>query len=216
MLFSESEASLVALLPIKPFSARQASRVWKKTEADTRSILDRLSSRGILIDSEQPDGSTLYSLPPPMAGFFEFSLMRVRDDVDQKVLSELFYQYLNVEEAFIRDLFVRGETQIGRVFVHEPSPGRPWGIVVRVSHNRRVRSASRRWTGRLSFAALVRPRLTSGSLVRLQRVNACTPQRNSSYPAFGEEAMYVLQEPPFLACSAVHDSYVVVVAADIL
>ncbi|HLP14997.1 MAG TPA: 4Fe-4S dicluster domain-containing protein, partial [Bacteroidota bacterium] len=68
-----------------------------------------------------PDGSTLYSLPPPMAGFFEFSLMRVRDDVDQKVLSELFYQYLNVEEAFIRDLFVRGETQIGRVFVHEPS-----------------------------------------------------------------------------------------------
>ncbi|HLP17426.1 MAG TPA: (Fe-S)-binding protein, partial [Bacteroidota bacterium] len=99
MLFSESEASLVALLPIKPFSARQASRVWKKTEADTRSILDRLSSRGILIDSEQPDGSTLYSLPPPMAGFFEFSLMRVRDDVDQKVLSELFYQYLNVEEA---------------------------------------------------------------------------------------------------------------------
>ncbi|MBC8442157.1 MAG: hypothetical protein H8D87_21025 [Deltaproteobacteria bacterium] len=40
-------------------------------------------------------------LPPPMAGFFEFSMMRVRHDIDQKVLGELFYQYLNVEEDFI-------------------------------------------------------------------------------------------------------------------
>ena len=61
-----------------------------------------------------------YVLPPPMAGFFEFSLMRVRDDIDQKLLSELFYQYLNVEDDFIRELFTRGETQLGRAFVHEP------------------------------------------------------------------------------------------------
>jgi ferredoxin len=56
-----------------------------------------------------------------MAGFFEFSLMRIRDDIDQKVLSELFYQYMNVEEDFIRDLFTRGQTQLGRTFVHEPA-----------------------------------------------------------------------------------------------
>jgi ferredoxin len=47
--------------------------------------------------------------------------MRVRDDIDQKILSELFYQYLNVEEDFIRELFTRGETQLGRTFVHEPA-----------------------------------------------------------------------------------------------
>jgi hypothetical protein len=35
--------------------------------------------------------------PPPMAGFFEFSMMRLRTDVDQQVLGELFYQYMNVE-----------------------------------------------------------------------------------------------------------------------
>jgi ferredoxin len=56
-----------------------------------------------------------------MAGFFEFSLMRVRDDIDQKVLSELFHQYMNVEEDFIRELFTRGETQLGRTFVREPA-----------------------------------------------------------------------------------------------
>jgi ferredoxin len=56
-----------------------------------------------------------------MAGFFEFSLMRVREDLDQKVLSELFYQYINVEEDFIKALFTEGETRLGRVFVHEPA-----------------------------------------------------------------------------------------------
>ena len=59
-------------------------------------------------------------MPPPMAGFFEFSLMRVRNDIDQKALSELFYEYMNVEEDFIKSLFAHGETQLGRVFVHEP------------------------------------------------------------------------------------------------
>jgi hypothetical protein len=42
-----------------------------------------------------------------MQGFFEFSLMRVRHDIDQKILSELFYEYLNVEEDFIRQLFTQ-------------------------------------------------------------------------------------------------------------
>jgi len=56
-----------------------------------------------------------------MAGFFEFSMMRVRNDINQKVLSELFYQYLNEEEDFIRELFTLGETQLGRTFVNEPA-----------------------------------------------------------------------------------------------
>ena len=69
---------------------------------------------------EGPDG-TVYVLPPPMAGFFEFSMMRVRDDIDQQLLSELFYQYITVEDDFILSLFTHGETQLGRVFVNEPA-----------------------------------------------------------------------------------------------
>ena len=119
MLFSEKEAELVSLIPIKPFTAKKAGGIWKMDPASTQKVLVELADRGILIDIEQ-DGESVYVLPPPMAGFFEFSLMRVRDDIDQKVLSELFYEYLNVEEDFIRDLFTRGETQLGRTFVHEP------------------------------------------------------------------------------------------------
>jgi formate hydrogenlyase subunit 6/NADH:ubiquinone oxidoreductase subunit I len=34
-------------------------------------------------------------------------------------LAELYYQYLNVEEDFVKNLFAGGETQLGRVFVNE-------------------------------------------------------------------------------------------------
>lgn len=118
MLFSEQEAELVAVLPIKAFTAETASKRWKHDLATTQHILDELASRAILLDSEQR-GQKMYVLPPPMAGFFEFSLMRVRQDIDQKILSELFYQYLNVEEDFIKALFTDGETQLGRTFVQE-------------------------------------------------------------------------------------------------
>jgi len=120
VLFSEKEAQLVSLLPIKPFTAEKASRIWKLDLNTTQKILDALADRALLVDIEQ-NGKQEYALPPPMAGFFEFSMMRVRDDIDQKALAELFYQYLNVEEDFIRELFTRGETQLGRVFVNEPS-----------------------------------------------------------------------------------------------
>ena len=119
IMFSEKEAGLVSLLPIKPFTTKKASQIWKYSLADSQKILDTLADRAILVDIVQ-NGRTVYTLPPPMAGFFEFSLMRVRKDLDQKLLSELFYQYLNVEEDFIRDLFTRGDTQLGRTFVHEP------------------------------------------------------------------------------------------------
>lgn len=118
VLFSEREAKLVSLLPIKPFSDKKAAGIWKIALNDARVILNDLADRGILLDYEN-NGETTYSLPPPMAGFFEFSLMRYRNDIDQKTLSELFYQYINVEEDFIKNLFLDGETQLGRTFVNE-------------------------------------------------------------------------------------------------
>ena len=120
VLISEKEADLLSTLPIKPFTARKAAGIWKMKEEDARSVLDELASRAILVDIEQ-NGETVYTLPPPMAGFFEFSMMRYRKDVDQKTLAELFYQYMNVEEDFIRELFTDGETQLGRTFVQEPA-----------------------------------------------------------------------------------------------
>ena len=54
-----------------------------------------------------------------MAGFFEFSMMRTRQDIDQKLLAELYYQYINEEEDFIKELFYSTDTKLGRVYVQE-------------------------------------------------------------------------------------------------
>lgn len=119
VLMSEREAELISLLPIRPFKAETAARAWNMPLAQAQSKLDELAGRALLLDILGEQGYQ-YVLPPPMAGFFEFSLMRLRDDLDQHLLSELFYQYLNVEEDFIRSLFIGGETQMGRIFVQEP------------------------------------------------------------------------------------------------
>jgi len=119
ILLSEKEAFLISRLPIKPFSEEKARKAWYMNESETRKLLDNLCSRGFLVDIEI-DGKSTYTLPPPMAGFFEFSMMRIRENIDQKLLSELLYQYITVEENFIKALFTDGETQLGRTFVHEP------------------------------------------------------------------------------------------------
>lgn len=118
LLFTEKEAQLAAQLPIRPFSAKTAGRIWKLSEAESEAVLEKLAGKAILLDIEK-DGRKEYVLPPPMVGFFEFSLMRTRNDIDQKLLSELYYQYLNVEEDFIKDLFLGTETRFGKAFVYE-------------------------------------------------------------------------------------------------
>jgi ferredoxin len=122
LLFSEREASLVAQLPIKPFDVATAARAWKMPEAEAQKVLDALADRAILVDIEH-HGRWTYVLPPPMAGFFEFSMMRVRGDLDQRLLSELLHQYINVEDDFVKALFLDGDTQMGRVFVDEEALG---------------------------------------------------------------------------------------------
>lgn len=118
ILFSEKEAALVAQLPIRPFTAKKAAAIWGLSPAEANKILSTLASRCILLDMES-SSDTLYMLPPPMAGFLEFSMMRTREDIDQHLLGELFYQYMNVEEDFVKQLFFSTETRLGRVFVNE-------------------------------------------------------------------------------------------------
>ena len=128
-LFDEKEAELVSLLPIRPFKADKAARAWSMDVKSARKILDELASRAILVDIEK-NGEYLYCLPPPMAGFFEFSMMRLRNDVNQKALSELFYQYINTEEDFIRSLILDGETPLGRIFPQEQALPKENGLEV--------------------------------------------------------------------------------------
>lgn len=119
VLFTEKEAQMVSKLPIRPFTIAKASKIWGMSQLETEKFLDSLCDKALLVDSLH-NGVRKFVLPPPMIGFFEFSLMRTRGDIDQKLLSELYHQYINVEEDFIKSLFDGLETPLGRVLVQEP------------------------------------------------------------------------------------------------
>lgn len=119
ILYTETEAKWVALLPVRPFTAEKAAKIWNISTGEADTFLEHLCQKALLVDSFYK-GERQYAMPPPMAGFIEFTLMRTRGDIDQKYLSELYYQYMNVEEDFVKDLFFATETRLGRVFVQEP------------------------------------------------------------------------------------------------
>jgi ferredoxin len=143
LLFTPQEARLAALLPLLPFDAAKAARIWKVSQKRAEDILEKMAARGLMFDILKDSGRRLYVLPPPMAGFFEFSLMHIRRDIDQAELSRLFYEYINVEEDFIKDLFLSGRTSLGRVFVQEPAlPATATQILDYESAGEVIRSAS--------------------------------------------------------------------------
>jgi Pyruvate/2-oxoacid:ferredoxin oxidoreductase delta subunit len=119
VLFTENEAKQMSQLPIRPFGLEKAAKIWGVSPAQAETILDHLCEKGLMVDSLNK-GVRQFVLPPPMIGFFEFALMRTRGDIDQKYLSELFCQYIDVEEDFIKSLFFELDTKLARVFVQEP------------------------------------------------------------------------------------------------
>lgn len=124
ILLNEREAELVSKLPIRAFTAETAAKRWEMPVQEATDILDSLARRALLVDILKGE-TTHYILPPPMAGFIEFSMMRIREDIDQHSLGQLLHQYMNVEEEFIRALFFETDTKIVRAFVNEPALSQP-------------------------------------------------------------------------------------------
>ncbi len=77
VLYTEKEAKWVALLPVRPFTLKKAARIWGTTEAKAEKVLDHLCEKALLVDSTYR-GVRRFVMPPPMAGFIEFALMRTR------------------------------------------------------------------------------------------------------------------------------------------
>jgi ferredoxin len=117
ILFSEDEAAKVSKLPIRPFVVEEASKRWGLTDEESKKVLDKLADKGLLLDMEH-NGIQTYILAPTMAGFFEFSLMRTDGRFNQKLLSELFYQYINEEDDFVAKALMQ-KTSIARTFINE-------------------------------------------------------------------------------------------------
>lgn len=120
ILYTEDEARLAAVMPWKPVSARHMARRLGESEQDVRAKLDRMAEKGVVFDLVDPSsGKTRYVLAPPVVGFVEFSMMRVRDDIDQKRIAQIWDSYLTTDRSFADAVFGVANGQLGRTLVHE-------------------------------------------------------------------------------------------------
>jgi ferredoxin len=119
-LFTEEECRVAAGIPLRLASLRSIARNAKLSDDATRTILDRLVRKGLVVDLPRDGRSTVYFLNPTVIGFFEFSMMRVRDEIDQRRVSELMWSYMRDDPdlGFMR-MLGEGETFIARPLVNE-------------------------------------------------------------------------------------------------
>ena len=90
-LFTEEECRVAAGITLRLASLGAIARNAKLPEDKTRTVLDKLVTKGLVVDLPREGRSTVYYLNPTIVGFFEFSMMRVRDDIDQKKVAELMW-----------------------------------------------------------------------------------------------------------------------------
>jgi len=127
LLFSDEEAAIAAALPYGFSSTARIARLSGRKAEELEPVLDRMADRGLLFDVRK-NGKAYWYLNPLVIGFFEFSMMRIRPDLDQKHLAHLIHEYAFEDPArgFMQELGKGGETQLFRPLVHEQnSAGEP-------------------------------------------------------------------------------------------
>lgn len=120
LLYAEDEARTAAAMPWAPIGAGRLAARLGEPEDDVRARLDRMADKGLVFDFIQADtGKVRYVLAPPVVGFFEFTMMRVRPDLDQKAAARALHGVMFEDRSFADALFGQGEAVLGRALVHE-------------------------------------------------------------------------------------------------
>lgn len=117
LLFSPGEAELARHIPTRFISSEVLSHKLGTPADELGQKMIEMARRGLVIDIEQ-NGQRYLSLSPVVAGFFEFTFMRTRDDLPMGELARLFDEYTHENDRFSRSVH-QGQTQIGRSLIRE-------------------------------------------------------------------------------------------------
>jgi len=119
-LYTPEEAELASQLPLKFSTLGSLSRRLKIPADQLRARLEPLCDKGLVMDLTL-GGKVRYVLVPSMVGFFEFSMMRRRDNMDQHKLGELYHRLMLEEDDFVGQFTNGAPTNIFQTLVHEES-----------------------------------------------------------------------------------------------
>ncbi|RMF21889.1 MAG: 4Fe-4S ferredoxin, partial [Deltaproteobacteria bacterium] len=115
--FSAEEAAIGARMPMTPAPLDVLARRMDEDPERLEAKLDRMARKGLVLDFET-NGRRFYMLAPTVIGFFEFTFMRLHEELPNKRLADLLCSYMFEDDKFAKNAF-RGETQVGRTLVHE-------------------------------------------------------------------------------------------------
>ncbi len=120
MLYTEDEARTAARMPWSPISAGRLAAALGEPVDTVTARMDRMCDKGLVFDFINPEtGKVRYVLAPAVVGFFEFTMMRVRDDIDQGAMAKALHAYMFEDRAFADSVFGQGESVLGRAMVNE-------------------------------------------------------------------------------------------------
>jgi len=117
ILFTPEQAALACKFPVTPTAIDTLARKLSIPVDELDGIVTDMAMRGLVFDTYHNDVRFIV-LAPVVWGFFEFTFMRVRDDVPQAELATLFEQYLSEDPDVSRSIY-QGTVPMTRSLVHE-------------------------------------------------------------------------------------------------
>jgi Pyruvate/2-oxoacid:ferredoxin oxidoreductase delta subunit len=119
LLFTPEEAAIAARMPFSFSSTGRVARLTGIAAAELEPKLEAMALKGLLFDLHR-NGKSYWFLNPLIVGFFEFTMMRVRPELDQKLVAHKIWEYMfeDPQMAFLNEL-TRGETSMFRPLPHE-------------------------------------------------------------------------------------------------
>lgn len=115
-LYTTSEAMVGSKFPIYPVKLEQLVELTGIEKEQLKSILNNMANKGLVIDI--PRKNTFYYILSPMViGFFEYTFMRARDDIEIKDLAKLFNKYFQDKDV-VKE-FSGKYTKLERTLVYE-------------------------------------------------------------------------------------------------
>lgn len=118
-LYSEEEADVVVKMPYRLSPIGRVAKVTGYEKTRLRNILNKLCSKGLVVDICVNDH--YYYMPSPLVvGIFEFTMMRTGKNLDSKKWARLFHDYMDSNDLFYAANFKKGEQiSLARTIPHE-------------------------------------------------------------------------------------------------
>jgi len=115
-LYTESEAMVGSRFPLLPMTLDQMAEATGIAGRELQPILESMADKGLVLDIPRKE-TCFYFLAPMVIGFFEYTFMRVRHNVDMKELAGLFKTYFR--DKAVAEEFAGVETRMERTLVYE-------------------------------------------------------------------------------------------------